>query len=145
LTVDFPAEHEHAGNTPGPLCPALAQIEAKATSSFFSGDAQAAVEAAQALVALLSASNGDSSRRELLGKHLAVAHVQMAALEALLGTVIAKKNAAGVELVTRALREVAGRFVRLSEAHAAESGRTRRPVVVVGHADNVTVTGGHTP
>ena len=54
---------------------------------------------------------------------------------------LAKRDVHGVELINKVLHGVAGRLVKMVEAHRLESAQQRRVAVVVGHADQVNVEG----
>ena len=98
-----------------------------------------ALDEVRALADHLAGSQAVSARQALVSKELATAHAQASALTVLLGSLLGKKNVDGVKLVSRVLTDATKRVAILTKAHADASGRDR-PVLLVGHADQVTMS-----
>ncbi len=121
-------------STPAPL----SHIETLAARALFGGDTHLAAEEVEALARRLAGVNGASSRHQLLSVQLATAHVHALALESILGSLIKKSDEPGALLISRLLTDATRRVAILAAAHA---GRPR-PVLMVGHADRVSVSAG---
>jgi hypothetical protein len=105
----------------------------------FSGDVGVVFREVEQLATLLSSSSrGSSTARELVSQHVATAHVQVAALSALLGKVVAKKDVDGSRAVSRLLNDAARRLATLIQAYSDVIARAR-PSVILGQAARVNV------
>jgi hypothetical protein len=129
------------GSEADPTAIRLSPLESLGASSFFAGDIRTAVEEVEQLASLLATLRGSAARRDLISKHLATTHVQVAALSALLGKLVAKKDVDGSRAVSRLLNDAVRRLAALAQAHADLTARAR-PSVVVGHATHVSVREG---
>lgn len=85
-------------------------------------------------------SAGEAARLALLGSATVQAHASVAALSALLGQLVAKRDVANAHEASRLLTDATKRYARLHEALAKVQ---HRPLLVVGHAERVTM--GATP
>lgn len=120
----------------------LSSVDILAAEALFSGDLVRAREEVELVARRLVEHDGAPARRHLLAVELALAHTQASALSALLGRLVKKKDEAGARLVSKLLLDATRRVATLAGAHA---GTRARPVLVVGHADRVTVGSGESP
>lgn len=105
------------------------------------GDATNVVEHVRSLAEALAGPEGNQVRLRTLARTIAVTRAEQGLLEAMIMERLAERDIQGVELVDKVLKGVAGRLVKLLEAHRLESSQQRRVSVVVTHADQVNVEG----
>jgi hypothetical protein len=132
------ATHSAQQPSASAIFPRLTFIESLAAKSLFSGQIETPLREVLELATRLASPGGPAARRELLSTELAIAHTQVSALQALLGSLLAKKKGEGAKLVSRVLNDATSRVATLARTHADLSGRNR-PVLLVGHADQVSV------
>jgi hypothetical protein len=117
----------------------LARLEELAVANVVAGDASGLKAALAELSRELEGPLADTARLRVLSRALASARIQLAVLEALYASLIAKQSQA-VPLIGRALQDTTARVVRLAEAHGSAADRRSRPVLIVRQ---VEVQGGH--
>jgi hypothetical protein len=140
----LPAEERHLAPVGVPRL-ALSLLDQAAVSAFVTGDpgeVAALVEDARQLAEALAGDDGDAARVRLLARAASAARTQQRVLEVMLGDRLAKRDAQGVELVTRALDGVTKRLTALMKQLSAESAVAKRPAVFIGHADEVNLRDG---
>ncbi|WP_242370677.1 hypothetical protein [Anaeromyxobacter sp. SG26] len=120
----------------------LSRLDQAAVAAFTSGDTGEIVEDTRQLADALAGPDGDPARVRLMARAVAAARTQQRVLEALLGDRLAKRDREGVELVTAVLDGVSRRLAMFTKHLAAESALRRRPTVVIGRADTVSIGGG---
>jgi hypothetical protein len=124
---------------PAPASPmVLSHVEVLAAQALFSGDVALAREEVESLARRLAGVDGASCRRQLVSVELTLAHYQVLALQAILGAVTKKRDEAGATAISILLTHATRRVAVLAAAHA---GRPR-PVLVVGHADRISIGSG---
>ena len=133
-----PGEQAH----PSPTRLGLSRLDQAAVAAFTAGDTGEIVEDARQLAAALAGPDGDPARVRLMARAVAAARTQQRVLEALLGDRLAKRDREGVELVTTVLEGVSRRLAMFTRHLAAESALRRRPTVVIGRADTVSIGDG---
>jgi hypothetical protein len=133
---------------PGPLSEpsakrlALTGFDVLAATAFAGGDTSDLVEHVRGLAEALCGPERDEVRLRTISRALATERAHQQLLETMLGNAVAKRDHEAVDLIERVLKSVTARVVALMQEHRIECGLGRRNVLVVGHADSVTVQGG---
>jgi hypothetical protein len=136
--------HEtNIGGSPD-LHPDLTWLDKRAAASFVEGRKDLLEAWAADVAHSLTGPDKDWTRLQLVSRSLAVATAQLRTLEDMLGLALERRDARGVDLVTKCTSAALGRLVRLVAEHRAETAVQQRPAVVaVGQACQVNIrTGG---
>lgn len=120
----------------------LSRYDATAVTAFVKGDRDeiaALIEDTRLVAQGLASEGGDAARVRMAAREAAAARSQARVLQALLGERLAARDTVGVELISKALDGTTRRLALMLKHLAMESALRRRPTVVVGHADVVSV------
>lgn len=126
----------------------LSLLDQAALTAFMSGDPGEIgelVEDARLLAEALAGDDGDQARIRLLARATSAARTQGRVLEVMLGDRLAKRDAQGVELVSKVLDGVTRRLTSLLRQLSVESALKKRPAVYVAHANEVNFSDGREP
>lgn len=144
MTTPTGLSHESPASEPSNsnIAPfALTTFDILSATAFVSGDTSKVVEHVRGMAEALCSPARDEVRLRTIARVLATQRARQQLLEALLGKALAARDHDGVELIERILKPVVANVLALLQEHRIETGLGRRSVVLVNHADNVSVRG----